>query len=709
MSPPSDDRRGPPPSGTILGVPTSQRRAAAPEGRASGKGRPLPDDEAATLRDVMADTLRPNPHDPYSKPPNVVTQARVLAPDQAAGDAAGAALQAGAEQPGPTWSSTSASPMRAYADGILTTVSGQNVDPGDPDIDAAVKLPYSSEDVIGRLDSYDLLSELGRGAMGVVYRGFSLQLCRPCAIKVMLPDDNMSAVDILRFQNEAMLAARLSHAGIVSVFDAGEVEGWFYIVMELVEGGPLTAVIEDPSDEAFERGLRAISKTARALHYAHGQGIVHRDIKPDNILVDPDGNPHITDFGIAKSINADRRMTIKGMLMGTPLYMSPEQANGETAAIGPASDIYSLGVTLYELCTGTAPFVADNIYEILAQVLKAEPPSPRVQARRFRDRDLALDLETICLKAIEKSATQRYPSAAALADDIDAYLEDKPISARPIGRTERLQKLIRRNRGAFVTMAVVFATLLVVSMGFGAVMVSTIQVTSDSLRSQDEKAARDQAETVERSIRVNMLQGRADVVRRLINALRNDPKISYLDVVRTDRTYAYTDLATRNRVARRISDDDIKQRYEDKFPDLATSFADLEDTALPNIEKGRTLSKGLYDYDRAAWNDMLKSLDVVVTNRRVDGEPILTVLKPIENSARCQACHGEEDEAGYGPNNVRAVLVVERSQKAVEDQIAANQRTTILVGSSTIGVILALIWLFARLFGVRLRRRHFGA
>lgn len=598
---------------------------------------------------------------------------------------------------------------RAYADGVITTVSREVVSPDSEEAGLAVRLPYKSSDVIHRIGSYDVLAELGRGGMGVVYRAYALRLCRPCALKVIIAGVHASQAELIRFQNEAMLAARMQHPHIVSVFDAGEEDGLFYFVMELVEGRPLFDLIEEGSEDNLRIGLRAIAESARALHYAHEKGVIHRDIKPDNILIDAAGHPHITDFGIAKNVEAEVGMTAQGSPMGTPLYMSPEQANGELAAIGPRSDVYSLGATLYELCTGQPPFTGDSAMEILAQVLRDEPPSPREVARRVRKRELPLDLETICLEAMQKDAARRYPSALALAEDIEAYLDDRPIAARPISASERMQKLIRRNRAVFLGAAVVFATLLIVGASFGAVMVSTIQRTSDSLRAQDERAAIDMAGTLERSIRVNMLQGRADVVRELVSKLREDPAISYVDVVRTDRTYAYTDLATRKQVARRLDDPEVIARIGAEHPDLLPKIDEVRSTAFGNIDASRQVSRGLFDYERTAWNEMVENVETVVHTERIAGEPMLTVLKPMENSEKCQACHGEEDEPGYGSNKVRAVLVVKRSQKAVEARIAANKRDTLLVGLSTAGAILLLIWIFGRLFGVRLRRHRFAA
>jgi serine/threonine protein kinase len=684
-------------------------------------GAPARSDQGRSYEERLRDTLA-QPRRAAGQPAQGQPKARELGTaDTMYTDLGTAATASGRDFEGVTTNpgargSRAATNTRAYADGVVTTVSGQSVDRETVDAARAFQLPYKSSEVIGRLGSYDLLVELGRGAMGVVYKAFSLQLCRPCAVKVMIPSDRMTAVDIQRFQNEAMLAARLQHPHIVAVFDAGQDDGWFYIVMELVDGKPLTRLIDDGSEDAMMRGVRAIARAARALHYAHGKGIVHRDIKPDNLLVDSDGNPHITDFGIAKSVEADdARMTMKGMLVGTPIYMSPEQANGEVAAIGPRSDLYSLGVTLYEMCSGEAPFESDNVYDIIARILSDEPPSPRDVSRRKRKRDLPLDLEIICLKAIEKDAGRRYQTGLAMAEDIEAYLDDRPISARPISAAERLQKLVRRNRGMFVIAAVVFATLLVVGGSFAGVMIATIQQTSASLRIQDEKAALDQASVLERSIRANMLQGRADVVRELVGALRKDDTISELNVVRTDRTLAYTDLATKRKVQRRLQDPEVWKRIREKYPDLREQYPQIErglqevsETAFGNIES-RKQDTELFDYDRAAWNRIVEDVQTVVRSERRGDEPLLTVLKPIANDPQCQVCHGDEDDASYGPNKVRAVLVVKRSQKEVEKRIEENKRTTMMVGGGTAGVILLLVWVFARIFGVRLRRRRFAA
>ena len=601
------------------------------------------------------------------------------------------------------------SAARVYADGTATTVAREQIDKEQLKASQVIQIPYSSTEVMGTIGSYDILAELGRGAMGVVYKAYSLRLCRMCALKVMIAGQHASAVEIVRFQNEAMLAARLQHPNIVSVFDAGEIDGQYYFVMEYVEGHPLSALIAHGSHEALGAGLWAMVEVAQALQYAHDKGIVHRDIKPDNILIDPEGHPHITDFGIAKSVDAAASMTAAGAIIGTPAYMSPEQMNGEIAAIGPRSDVYSLGATLYHLCAGQPPFVGASPLALMAQALLDEPDSPRDVAQQKLGRNLALDLETICMQALEKNAGNRYQSARAMAEDLRAHLEDRPISARPISGAERLQKLIRRNRTAFVGATVVFMTLLIVGLSFGVVLAFNIEKTSDSLRAQDRRAAVDHAGTLKTSIKVNMLQGRADVVRELVTGLRGDQKLSRVEVVRTDRTYAYTDLSTRRAVERRLSKPDVLAKIRVEWPRLMAAVDELRRITFENIDNNEQTNPGLYDYERSAWNDLLKAGVTVTRMERVDGEPMLTVLEPIANGEECQACHGDVEDGAYGQNRIRAVLVVQRSQKDVEARIQANKKATAIVGASTAGAILILIWIFARIFGVRLRRRRFAA
>jgi len=602
------------------------------------------------------------------------------------------------------------SAVRAYADGVFTTVTRDTVSKELLAKAQAVTLPYSSQDVIRRIGSYDILAELGRGGMGVVYKAYSLRLCRPCALKLMIAGEYASEVQLVRFQNEAMLAARLRHPNIVQVFDAGEVDdkgGEFYFVMEFVEGRPLDDLAGDASYSTRDLA-RVIAKTARALEYAHGHGIVHRDIKPDNILVSADGEPHITDFGIAANVKTEKRITNEGALMGTPAYMSPEQINGEIARIGPASDQYSLGASLFHMVTGREPFTAETTIDLLIKAMGEDAPMASAVAKAHSKRDVELDLDTIIAKTLEKKTGDRYGSLGALADDLEAYLEDRPIAARPVSGAERLRKLIRRNRAAFVVSAVVFTTLLVVGAAFGAVTVFNIERTSETIREQDRQAGLEQAATLERAIRVNMLQGRADVVRELVTTLRDDPKAKSIDVVRVDRSFAYTDKSTAKDVVRRLSRPGYLDKILKLFPEFDAKIKEAKRLALPYIDKNAKLPGDVFAYDTGKWNAMVEKAEPQTLQETIDGEPVLTVFKPIKNSEKCQVCHGAEDEAGYSNNHVRAVLVVRRSQKTVEDRIEENKSTTRTVGIGTAGAILALVFLFARIFGLRFRRRRYA-
>jgi len=598
-------------------------------------------------------------------------------------------------------------PMRRYRDGRLTTATGAPPTPGVL-TDSFLELPYASTDVLMRVGPYDVIGQIGQGGMGVVYKAYSIRLGRMCALKAMKPGEDVSAIEIVRFQNEAMLAARLSHPNIVPVFDAGEAGDIFYFVMEYVEGSSFSDLIERGDDESLAVGLRALAKVADALQLAHDHGIVHRDVKPDNILLTAEGEPRITDFGIASSSTDLAEVKHHG-IVGTPYYMPPEQANNEPGAMGPLSDVYSLGATMYHLLTGRVPFEGRNVMSVLLAVTRSEPESPTALAASRLKRRLSPDLETICLKAMEKEAGCRYPSARAFADDLRAHLEDRPISARPIGASERFQKLLRRNRAVFAGAVILLSVLMLMTVAFGTVLVFNIHQTSESLRDLDRGAALNQAFTLERAIRVNMLQGRADLARQLVSKLREDPNLNKLLVVRTDQTIAYTDLSTKRAVEKRLGDDKVFDWIKATHPELVPSVEEVRSKAFRNIMDNEHPDELGFDYDLTLWLKLLKEKEPVTVQTEVNGEPVLMVLKPIENSEKCQVCHGEVGEGVYGDDNaIRAVLVVYRSQREVESRIRENQLATAGVGLGTTGLFVALLLLFARLFGIGFRPRQFG-
>jgi len=279
---------------------------------------------------------------------------------------------------------------------------------------------------------YELLAGIARGGMGKVYKAKHKKLNRLVALKMILSGHLASDDEIQRFHSEATAAAQLDHSGIVPVHEFGEYDGQYYFSMGLVEGGSLAARLKDgPLPPREAAGL--LVKVAEAVSYAHQHGIVHRDLKPGNILLDKDGQPKVSDFGLAKQLRADSHLTITGMVLGTPTFMSPEQATGNPDAVGAAADIYSLGAVLYCLLTARPPFQAASTMETLRQVLEQEPVSPR-QLNPAVDRDL----ETICLKCLQKDPGKRYAGALALADDLRRFLAGAAIQARPVGAIERL-------------------------------------------------------------------------------------------------------------------------------------------------------------------------------------------------------------------------------------------------------------------------------
>jgi len=321
---------------------------------------------------------------------------------------------------------------------------------------------------------YELLGELGRGGMGVVYRARQREANRVVALKVIrrdrleaLPRDTQtSAID--RFRHEAQAAAQLEHDNIVTVYEVGEIEGEHFFSMRYVEGRSLAEMLrQGPMDN--RRAARYLEPVARAVHEAHQRGILHRDIKPQNILVDEKTDRAlVADFGLAKLTEGQEELTRAGEVMGTPSYMSPEQAR-DSARVTASTDIYALGATLYHMLTARPPFHAATPLETLRQVIDREPVPPR-QLNHAIDRDL----ETICLKCLEKEPARRYPTAEALADDLKRYLQGQPISARPIGPAGRLWRWCRRNPvvAALLGLAVSFLILALVATAVGYVKTS---------------------------------------------------------------------------------------------------------------------------------------------------------------------------------------------------------------------------------------------
>ncbi len=382
---------------------------------------------------------------------------------------------------------------------VTATSSELSSDPSDltgcifpDDLESALELSSSDGDLVGSqadgtlffklqpdppasegrpapvVSGYEILGELGRGGMGVVYKARQIRLNRPCALKMILGGGHASAESAARFLAEAQAIAQLQHPHIVQIHHIGEADGLPFFELEYLPGGSLDRRLSGTPWPA-RRAAELIESVARGVAEAHRQGIVHRDLKPANVLLAADGTPKITDFGLAKSLAADSGLTRTDSIMGSPGYMAPEQAEGKAKQVGPLADVYALGAILYELLTGGQPFRGTTALEILDQVKNAEPvpPSRLVPG-------LPRDVETIALKCLQKEPGKRYDSAAALAEDLRRFLVGEPIVARPVPFWERGIKWARR-RPAIAMLAVAILLLLAALMGLGVLSYEKIE------------------------------------------------------------------------------------------------------------------------------------------------------------------------------------------------------------------------------------------
>jgi eukaryotic-like serine/threonine-protein kinase len=330
-----------------------------------------------------------------------------------------------------------------------------------------------------RIGNYQVLQEIGRGGMGVVYKARQSNLSRLVAVKMILAGEHAGLRERARLRIEAEAAAQLLHPNVVQIFEIGEQSGLPFLAMEYVPGGNLTRMLRG-SPQAFRWSARLTETLARAIHVAHRRGIVHRDINPSNILIAQDGTPKISDFGLAKFLVDDHGISLNGVILGTPSYMAPEQVSGNGVSVGPRTDVYALGALLYEMLTGAAPFRGFTPMETLCQVMEADlvPPS------RLRH-GVPEDLETICLKCLDRDPTKRYATAESLADDLRRFDESQPIRAR---RSSRYRKVMQwRQRQPLAANLLVLSTLLFILL-LGLVGVYTVYMTQRNNELEVKKA-----------------------------------------------------------------------------------------------------------------------------------------------------------------------------------------------------------------------------
>jgi hypothetical protein len=316
---------------------------------------------------------------------------------------------------------------------------------GDATVDYRPGDAHVAPSVVGlpQIEGYEVLQELGRGGMGVVYKARQLRPRRLVALKMILAAEYAGSDHVARFRAEAEAVARLQHPNIVQIHEVGDHQGHAFLTLEYLEGGTLATKLAG-RQMSWKEAAQLVETLARAVDHAHQKGIVHRDLKPSNVLFTAEGELKVVDFGLAKQVGEGSlapaaAKTRTGAILGTPGYMAPEQASGKE--VGPPTDVYALGAILYEALTGRAPFASDNTFDTLLQVVREDPPPPR----HYRPK-LSRDLETICLKCLQKEPARRYASAGELAADLRAFLDGAPIKARRAGRLERFGRWVRRRK-----------------------------------------------------------------------------------------------------------------------------------------------------------------------------------------------------------------------------------------------------------------------
>ena len=506
---------------------------------------------------------------------------------------------------------------------------------------------------------YELLKEIARGGMGVVYQARQVKLNRVVALKMILAGQLAGENDVKRFYSEAEAAASLDHPGIVPIFEVGQHEGQHYFSMGYVEGQSLAAKVAKgplPPREAAE----LVEQVAQAVQFAHEKGVIHRDLKPANVLLDAAGHPRVTDFGLAKRVTGESGLTASGQVLGTPSYMPPEQAAGKIDQISPASDVYSLGAMLYCLLTGRPPFHTANPMDTLIQVLGQEPVPPRQL-----NAEVPRDLETVILKCLEKEPKRRYATAQELADELQRYLDGKPVLARPISAAGRIWRWCRRKPGlaaaGILALALTIAVIIILSVSVVLVSNSRNEALdlahANVLLAEEEKASRQNAEIARVKETEQRLRAEDEKQRAEQQLLRSEGLLYASQIASALREWETNDVYSAWRYLDACSPKLRGWEYDylytlfNKNQETLRGHADVV-TSVAFSPDGKRFVSGSRDNTLKVWDAASGRETLTIKGRRLGGERGLQSRR--EADRQRQRIRGEGLGRGQRPGNAHA-------------------------------------------------------